>query len=346
MLTLLLALAFKYGRGSEDMGIKLVNTVKPYLPLERYQISDKLHNEYGEAITELSASFHGVTLDKVNALIKQAKTEEWHKEELASRLREVMTAQRWRVERLARTETHRARGLGQVDAMVSLQNKAQVRITKTWQTVSDKPCEFCLEMAGRTVNVADSYLKTGEVVSGGGSDLFINDYRNIDTALLHPNCTCIERFKVSEVKQEVQELKKEDYKKYFKDYTDLWQLEKKSSLRDEEKKIIDIVNKEFNFKEIITIRRVEYPQKIKTPDLIINGDKVDIKGVSSENAVRKQISKSLRQIDDGWIIFDISNYKDSEKNIIGTILRRTKQKNIKKFIIANRNKVVYSKNIK
>lgn len=111
-------------------------------------------------------------------------------------------------------------------------------------------------------------------------------------------------------------------------------------------KIIDIVNKEFNFKEIITIRRVEYPQKIKTPDLIINGDKVDIKGVSSENAVRKQISKSLRQIDDGWIIFDISNYKDSEKNIIGTILRRTKQKNIKKFIIADRNKVVYSKNIK
>lgn len=199
MLTLLLALAFKYGRGSEDMGIKLINTVKPYLPLERYQISDKLHNEYGEAITELSASFHGTTLDKVNALIKQAKTEEWHKEELASRLREVMKAQRWRVERLARTETHRARGLGQVDAMVSLQNKAQVRITKTWQTVSDKPCEFCLEMAGRTVNVADSYLKTGEAVSGVESNLFINDYRNIDAALLHPNCTCIERFKVTNV---------------------------------------------------------------------------------------------------------------------------------------------------
>ena len=198
MLTLLLALAFKYGRSSEDMGIKLVNTVKPYVPLERYQISDKLHNEYGEAITELSISFHGAAVDKVNTLIKQAKEEEWHKEELASRLREVMKAQRWRVERLARTETHRARGLGQVDAMVSLQNKAQVRITKTWQTVSDKPCEFCLEMAGRTVNVADSYLKTGEAVSGVGSNLFINDYKNIDTSLLHPNCTCIERFKVTE----------------------------------------------------------------------------------------------------------------------------------------------------
>ncbi len=190
-----------------------------------------------EAITELSASFHGVTLDKVNALIKQAKTEEWHKEELASRLREVMKAQRWRVERLARTETHRARGLGQVDAMVSLQNKAQVRITKTWQTVSDKPCEFCLEMAGRTVNVADSYLKTGVAVSGAsGLDLFTNNYKNIDTSLLHPNCTCIERFKVSEVKQEVQELKKEDYKKYFKDYRSDWQLEKIDSRNDQEKR--------------------------------------------------------------------------------------------------------------
>ena len=46
------------------------------------------------------------------------------------------------------------------------------------------------------------------------------------------------------------------------------------------------------------------------------------------------------------LFFDISNYKDSEKNIIGTILKRTKQKNIKKFIIADRNKVVYIKNIK
>ena len=346
MLTLLLALAFKYGRSSEDMGIKLINTVKPYVPLERYQISDKLHNEYGEAITELSASFHGTTLDKVNALIKQAKTEEWHKEELASRLREVMTTQRWRVERLARTETHRARGLGQVDAMVSLQNKAQVRITKTWQTVSDKPCEFCLEMAGRTVNVADSYLKTGETVSGGGSDLFINDYRNIDTALLHPNCTCIERFKVSEVKQEIQELKKEDYKKYFKNYTDSWQLEKIDSRNDREKEITKILKDSGFFKEIKIVKRVEKPDGVKTPDLIIDGVKVEIKNPKNVRRIEESIKRSIKQIsDNGWIIFDADNSKISIKEYINNIKYRTYKNKIKKIIIIKGKDIIYKKNI-
>ncbi len=47
---------------------------------------------------------------------------------------------------------------------------------------------------------ANSVVETVPKVSGaGGLDLFTNNYKNIDTSLLHPNCTCIERFKVSEV---------------------------------------------------------------------------------------------------------------------------------------------------
>ena len=304
MLTLLLALAFKYGRSSEDMGIKLVNTVKPYVPLERYQISDKLHNEYGEAITELSASFHGATLDKVNTLIKQAEEEEWHKEELASRLREVMTAQRWRVERLARTETHRARGLGQVDAMVSLQNKAQVRITKTWQTVSDKPCEFCLEMAGRTVNVADSYLKTGEAVSGGGSDLFINDYRNIDTALLHPNCTCIERFKVTEVEasEKPKSILESTPKKVVNDLT----TEEKAFIYDFERngyKIDKIIPKDYGT-----------PRK-PTNDFIINGLEWEMKTPKRKlkySTMSAHIKDAVKQGKENFIINLNNRYYDQK----------------------------------
>ena len=295
-----------------------------------------------EAITELSASFHGVTLDKVNALIKQAKTEEWHKEELASRLREVMKAQRWRVERLARTETHRARGLGQVDAMVSLQNKAQVRITKTWQTVSDKPCEFCLEMAGRTVNVADSYLKTGEAVSGAsGLDLFTNNYKNIDTSLLHPNCTCIERFKVSEVKQEVQELKKEDYKKYFKDYRSDWQLEKIDSRNDQEKEITKILKDSGFFEEIKIVKRVEKPDGVKTPDLIIDGVKADIKVCHSLRAIEKNIAKTKRQTGNkGIAILDINNENIEFKRIVKQANYHAEKKDIRLIIIIDK-KIAY-----
>lgn len=319
MLTLLLALAFKYGRSSEDMGIKLINTVKLYVPLERYQISDKLHNEYGEAITELSASFHGTTLDKVNALIKQAKTEEWHKEELASRLREVMKAQRWRVERLARTETHRARGLGQVDAMVSLQNKAQVRITKTWQTVSDKPCEFCLEMAGRTVNVADSYLKTGEAVSGVGSDLFINDYKNIDTSLLHPNCTCIERFKVTnvEINEKPKSILESTPEKVVNDLT----TEEKAFIYDFERngyKIDKVISKDYEtFKP--------------TNDFIINGLEWEMKTPEKSlkySTMSAHIKDAVKQDKKNFII-NLNNKHSDEKSIYQLKQYNTKNPNNK-----------------
>ena len=47
---------------------------------------------------------------------------------------------------------------------------------------------------------ANSVVETVPKVSGaGGLNLFTNNYKNIDTSLLHPNCTCTERFKVTEV---------------------------------------------------------------------------------------------------------------------------------------------------
>lgn len=216
-----------------------------------------------------------------------------------------MKAQRWRVERLARTETHRARGLGQVDAMVSLQNKAQVRITKTWQTVSDKPCEFCLEMAGRTVNVADSYLKVGEAVSGGGSDLFINDYRNIDTALLHPNCTCIERFKVTNVEtnEKPKSILESTPEKVVNDLT----TEEKAFIYDFERngyKIDKIISKDYEtFKP--------------TNDFIINGLEWEMKTPEKSlkySTMSKHIRNAAKQGKKNFII-NLNNKHSDEKSI-------------------------------
>ena len=205
-----------------------------------------------------------------------------------------MKAQRWRVERLARTETHRARGLGQVDAMVSLQNKAQVRITKTWQTVSDKPCEFCLEMAGRTVNVADSYLKVGEAVSGAdGLNLFTNNYKNIDTSLLHPNCTCIERFKVSEVEasEKLKSILESTPEKVVNDLT----TEEKAFIYDFERngyKIDKIISKDYEtFKP--------------TNDFIINGLEWEMKTPEKSlkySTMSTHIRNTIKQNKENFII--------------------------------------------
>ena len=330
----------EFAKSSVDL-----NPVKPVQPqpqMNRDQERQQLANKYRQEETDRYNQGLDHAANFLNDIFSGGKTAQMRENTINQNIQNRVNAEMLR--KYGPDDQQVKQNIAQTSQDINNKAASVNDFTKNYNnTVQQTVTSPVSAVKGAAISVVETVPK---VSGAGGLDLFTNNYKNIDTSLLHPNCTCIERFKVLEIKQEVQELKKEDYKKYFKDYTSDWQLEKKSSLRDEEKKIIDIVNKEFNFKEIITIRRVEYPQKIKTPDLIINGDKVDIKGVSSENAVRKQISKSLRQIDDGWIIFDISNYKDSEKNIIGTILKRTKQKNIKKFIIADRNKVVYIKNIK
>ena len=330
----------EFAKSSVDL-----NPVKPVQPqpqMNRDQERQQLANKYRQEETDRYNQGSDHAANFLNDIFSGGKTAQMRENTINQNIQNRVNAEMLR--KYGPDDQQVKQNIAQTSQDINNKAASVNDFTKNYNnTVQQTVTSPVSAVKGAAISVVETVPK---VSGAGGLDLFTNNYKNIDTSLLHPNCTCIERFKVLEIKQEVQELKKEDYKKYFKDYTSDWQLEKKSSLRDEEKKIIDIVNKEFNFKEIITIRRVEYPQKIKTPDLIINGDKVDIKGVSSENAVRKQISKSLRQIDDGWIIFDISNYKDSEKNIIGTILKRTKQKNIKKFIIADRNKVVYIKNIK
>ena len=330
----------EFAKSSVDL-----NPVKPVQPqpqMNRDQERQQLANKYRQEETDRYNQGSDHAANFLNDIFSGGKTAQMRENTINQNIQNRVNAEMLR--KYGPDDQQVKQNIAQTSQDINNKAASVNDFTKNYNnTVQQTVTSPVSAVKGAAISVVETVPK---VSGAGGLDLFTNNYKNIDTSLLHPNCTCIERFKVLEIKQEVQELKKEDYKKYFKDYTSDWQLEKKSSLRDEEKKIIDIVNKEFNFKEIITIRRVEYPQKIKTPDLIINGDKVDIKGVSSENAVRKQISKSLRQIDDGWIIFDISNYKDSEKNIIGTILKRTKQKNSKKFIIADRNKVVYIKNIK
>ena len=330
----------EFAKSSVDL-----NPVKPVQPqpqMNRDQERQQLANKYRQEETDHYNQGSDHVANFLNDIFSGGKTAQMRENTINQNIQNRVNAEMLR--KYGPDDQQVKQNIAQTSQDINNKAASVNDFTKNYNnTVQQTVTSPVSAVKGAAISVVETVPK---VSGAGGLDLFTNNYKNIDTSLLHPNCICIERFKVLEIKQEVQELKKEDYKKYFKDYTSDWQLEKKSSLRDEEKKIIDIVNKEFNFKEIITIRRVEYPQKIKTPDLIINGDKVDIKGVSSENAVRKQISKSLRQIDDGWIIFDISNYKDSEKNIIGTILKRTKQKNIKKFIIADRNKVVYIKNIK
>nr|DAS98208.1 MAG TPA: portal protein [Caudoviricetes sp.] len=194
---ILMGLLLTYGVSQFAVGVSLlISAGIDVAKLAGYIISDKLKRQYHKHAIEALKEFNQGTDQSIKRLVEIAKKNDWDKEMLKETMRQIVNTDRWRIQRFARTEVHRARGIAGVDAMVQVQNGAKVRITKEWYTVSDEPCPWCQKMNGKRVNVTQSYLKAGAAISKSKQDeeLFVNNYMDIDTASLHPNCSCKERF--------------------------------------------------------------------------------------------------------------------------------------------------------
>lgn len=165
--------------------------------LTKFEISENLRETYAEAVQDFTLNFSQDTAGEIARAVKAGLEQGENKSEISARIRTVKPQSEWRVQRIARTETHRARGLGGVEAAVQIQNESGARIYKIWQVLSPSPCGWCAAMNGTRVNVAESYVKKGGIIISK-SKVRINDYQDIDTAGLHPNCSCIEKFEIEE----------------------------------------------------------------------------------------------------------------------------------------------------
>ncbi len=198
---ILMEILLKGGIEQYNIGIGLLLGLQNTDQLTGYVISNKLQNQYQKHAVKSLKDFNLGTDASIKKLVELARQNDWDKEMLKETMRQIVNTDRWRIQRFARTEVHRARGIAGVDAMVQVQNSAKVRITKEWYTVSDEPCPWCQKMNGKRVNVTQSYLKAGAAISKSKQDeeLFVNNYMDIDTASLHPNCSCKERFIVEKI---------------------------------------------------------------------------------------------------------------------------------------------------
>lgn len=127
---------------------------------------------------------------------------------------------------------------------------------------------------------------------------------------------------------------------YGDDYNDNWEL-RPASLSESEKETLRPILKSSKFESIFLVPEIEKPQHIRTPDLLINGRRVEIKEVSSKRSIEKQTSKAHGQTgDDGLIIYDISRSQLSKTEIIDEITKRGLNKQIAGFIVSDKKTVV------
>lgn len=152
-----------------------------------YAISPELLARYRAYLGKVAKSYNDETADAIRRVTEQGAVEAWDNVELADNLREIMNTDEWRVQRLARTETHRAAGLASLDAMQELEAETGVKFQKTWHVNPLIPnhCAHCLEMDGKSLPLNTPFISEEE-----------NDFADMEMAAAHPNCACYMTYEI------------------------------------------------------------------------------------------------------------------------------------------------------
>lgn len=131
----------------------------------------------------------------------------------------------------------------------------------------------------------------------------------------------------------VPELTSSGYRAFFDNFDDSWEFEKNYPLSDKESSIVEFIRGELGDNaQIYAVRRVEKPDGVKMPDLIVNGQKVEIKQVSSARSVENQTKKALQQGTHSVIYEIVSDSEEKTIFLRNEIKKRVSQFGIKNFI--------------
>lgn len=124
---------------------------------------------------------------------------------------------------------------------------------------------------------------------------------------------------------------------YGDDYNDTWKL-RYSGLSDSEKRTLSTFLKYQEAKEIYWVPEIDYPPGKHSPDLLIDGVKVEIKEVTSKRSIEYQIRSAHKQVDtSGIVLIDSTNSLLSSEEIVNEVAKRAKIKDVKAFFIAGKN---------
>jgi hypothetical protein len=109
---------------------------------------------------------------------------------IIERIKQVSDLDEWRAERIARTEENYARQLSQIDAMIDIKNKINIKILKKWICLGANPCEFCQSMNGSVEELENPFVPLMGTIQGVDGGIMFNNYAPMESANAHPNCNC------------------------------------------------------------------------------------------------------------------------------------------------------------
>ena len=156
----------------------------------KYQQSQALAAAIKASTKKMSQNFNQETIDQLSNTLNEGLQNGESIKQLSDRVASVYdTAQDYRSDRVARTESQAASNGATLDAY----QQNPVVTAMTWFANPDA-CEYCAELDGTTVGLEDTFVSQGDSVdvdqSDGSTDSYQADYGDVDTPPLHPNCSC------------------------------------------------------------------------------------------------------------------------------------------------------------
>ena len=291
----------EFAKSSVDLSpVKPVQPVQPQLQMNRDQERQQLANKYRQEETDRYNQGSDYAANFLNDIFSGGKTAQIRENTINQNIQNRVNAEMLR--KYGPDDQQVKQNIAQTSQDINNKAASVNDFTKNYNNTVQ---QTVTSPVSAVKGAANSVVETVPKVSGaGGLDLFTNNYKNIDTSLLHPNCTCIERFKVSEVEasEKPKSILESTPKKVVNDLT----TEEKAFIYDFERngyKIDKIIPKDYGT-----------PRK-PTNDFIINGLEWEMKTPKRKlkySTMSAHIKDAVKQGKENFIINLNNRYYDQK----------------------------------
>lgn len=346
---------------TEDKSFKIIKAKKSISPIARsFKIDDLIDQAVaGRVWTERIDHYGSNFVYDVHTIIRRGLEDGKTYTQVSRELRDKFGKDIGNTARIVRTESTRIHEHTTFRTMEEI-NK-EVKLTKTWRTMRDGAVRSSHQvMEGQTVGIDEEF-----VLPSGATTLYPTGSGDPAEDI---NCRCYLEYGIEKEEQQnnIDEVPEEsgnffnatnDWKKVTKEdakaVTELnsyknndveYKVDKKHVVLDyskHEREVADLIAKNYG-KDVKMVPRVLYPPGIKTPDYLIDGEKWDLKTVSSKGKnVFYNLTKGKKEQADNFI-FDISNIDVKDKWIEDQIksIYNSKNREWIKSIIVTKKKII------
>ena len=174
--------------------------------MTNYEVSDDMRSTYLKYLEEVMFSYTTDTAEAIKRTFEMGATNNFTQAEINASLRELIPAEKWRVRRLQRTESHRSEQMASLD--MARQTTKELGIedaTKTWHInpMTINHCPVCEALDGTTLPLGDNFDDFADANELGSFSAGAPE-----VADAHPNCECYLTYDFPEATGEVEIIEK------------------------------------------------------------------------------------------------------------------------------------------